>query len=295
MKKRYATVKRWADYFLEEGTHVVPGTIRNRIENTEDVPFKLAKDTHSHICRVYAEDTVRDLLADLLNDHPQAGHDGFFMKDGVKFGTCRAWANFFHLKDITVSARLKKIGALFIKGRMQGGQVYDFYAESDVRKACADIFKDLPQADKDGFFAKDGVRYGTARAWAKLFGTLSETTILKYLSKIGVNAVKGRSSMGNSCDYYAETDVRKACADLLNFPVADKNGFIFEDKVRFGTCQAWVNFLGTGSKMMVYKRLKKIKATPIQAKPAMGPICNFYSEPDVRKACSDLIDKIDKK
>ncbi len=77
---------------------------------------------------------------------------------------------------------------------------------------CVDLLKKIPQADKSGFFEAYGEQWGTIGALIR---------ILK-LSTDGVRArigsfrrQDGKDQRGYPATFYALSDVKKACADLL--------------------------------------------------------------------------------
>jgi hypothetical protein len=59
----------------------------------------------------------------------------------------------------------------------------------------------------------DFVRYGAARAWSKELGVPFKA-LRERLT--GLPQVMGRTSAGGRDFFYAEPDVRQACADLLD-------------------------------------------------------------------------------
>ena len=59
----------------------------------------------------------------------------------------------------------------------------------------------------------DFVRYGTLRAWSQKLG-IRFKVLRERLT--GLPPVLGRTNAGGRDFYYAEPDVRKACADLLD-------------------------------------------------------------------------------
>ena len=125
-----------------------------------------------------------------------------------------SWKKVLHISSSTIDKRLQKIKKQGIKARNKVGCATNFYSESDVREACADLLEDLPQADKSGFFEKDGVKYGTIKVWVYIL-EIVYPTIKRYLKKSKVQSIKGKSSVGSIRDFYSEPAVREACADLL--------------------------------------------------------------------------------
>ena len=172
------------------------------------------------------------------------------------------------------------------------GRICDFYSESDIRSVCVDLLQDLPRADKSGFFKKDGIKYGTSYAWSKVLA-ISQPTIISRLKQLQTEGVKGKDLGGRIFDFFSESDVLSACADLLqDLPRADEASFLEKDGIKYGIIEAWLKVLPV-SKGRITARLKNSQAKSIKGKTQQGIIRNFYSEINVRIACSDIIDPYD--
>jgi hypothetical protein len=90
---------------------------------------------------------------------------------------------------------------------------------------------------------------------------------------------------------------------LLNFvgislhPIADKDGFVLVDGVRYMNIDKWFSFFKEKEGVVIAKstisnRLKKFGKTGITARTNSGLLLNygFYSEDDVREVCSDFFE-----
>ncbi len=238
----------------------------------------------------YSEADVREACANLLEGLPQADEDGFFIKKGVRFGCVSALARLLGIAGTTIQKYVERIGCKPVEGILSSGHKFNFYSEADVREACAELLKDLPQADEDGFFIKNSINYGNCSAWARSLN-LQLATLINRVEKMGANSINGRLQDGQVVAFYTEADVRKACGELLkDLPQADQDGFFMEDNIRYGTHRAWAKFFNL-VKITVNLRLKKIGAVAKRGRSSNGRPSNFYSEPEVRKACADLISK----
>jgi hypothetical protein len=153
----------------------------------------------------------------------QAGKDGFFEADGERWGSVSAIAKDLGLETYLVVHRLKTCRNRKGKQKDQKGRVFNFYALSDVRKACVDLLDPkLYQAGKDGFFEADGERWGTHLALSTALNLNRKTIKRVTLKHLEIRKLRGKSRLGaltdrdgNPFTFYALSEVRAACADLL--------------------------------------------------------------------------------
>ena len=297
--KRYATPFNWAKYFKEhEGVQIGDATIRSRLREAG----KIGTTGRSKVGKLlrnafYSELDVREVCANLLEDMSQVDENGFFEKGGEKYATVHIWAKYFEryegvqIYNGTILKRLQKAGIVGITARNKVKHVLKnaFYSESDVRSACADFLADLPQADKSGFFEKDGIRYGVANAFSREFG-LGDSTIKRKLEQFSIESIKGKDNSGHVADFYSEDDVRNVCAELLNpnLPQVDESGFFEKDGARYGTMKAWPRVFQV-SHSVIQKGIQKSKTPFTKGKGVDGRIRDFYSEHNVRLACADAL------
>lgn len=147
-----------------------------------------------------------------------------------KYGTPEAWAQELGIASKSIKIRLQRPTA--ITGRNAKGHIiYDnFYSESNVRTACADLLRDVPKADSSGFFylppsgGDESEKYGSVKTWAREFN-LNEKTLLRRLQ--GNDAVTGKDSRGHVLEngFYAEQTIRQCCKDVMqDVPRIDKEG-----------------------------------------------------------------------
>ncbi len=291
---RYATVTSWAKYFEEkEGVRIGKTTILRKLKNAE----KIGITARNKLGRVftegfYSESDVRSACADLLQDLPQADENNFIEKDGIKYGTIKAWSRVLPISGPTVASRLKDSHVKSIKGKDKKGHVFNFYSESDIRFACYDLLQGLSQADENGFFEKDGIKYGSIRAWSKVL-SVSAPTITSRLKQSQVRGVEGKNFQGHKYTFYPEVDVRSACADLLEteLPQADEDRFFVKDGIKYGMIHSWSKVLPI-SQMTITRRLKHSRIKSIKGKDKLGRIRDFYSESDIRTTCADSLQEM---
>ena len=287
---KFGTPTAWARYFEDkEGIQIDYKTINRRLKKAKIIGIT-GRDKANRIFNFHSETDVRATCADLLQNLPQTDESGFFEKDGKRYGTINAWSKEFVVVRHNIQRSLNKANTHSIVGKNNSGRKADFYSEEDIRSVCADVLKDYPQADKTGFFEKGGQKYGTAESWAKNL-PISKGAIHMYLKQSSYLSISGKASNGRKADFYSEEDARSVCADFLkDRPRADKTGFFKRDRVKYGTINAWSRIFPI-SEATIRKYLKKAQAQSIEGRDRGGRVYDFYSEPDVREACADLLKK----
>ncbi len=219
---------------------------------------------------------------------PRADASGFFVENGIRFGSCFAWSKFFNLKNSTVFYRLEKSKAQKRRGKSSDGQTIFFYAEDVFRKIFSDLIdtKHQIKSDPDGFLTENDVRFGMCHSWAKSLD-LAESQVKKRLENVPF--IKRRSHNGRPSKFYSENDVRKRCDDLLKqLPQADEYGFFVKENVRYGTYCAWARLFQI-TPAPILKRLKRHNVKGIEGRSINGKTYFFYPEPEILKVCSDII------
>jgi len=258
--------------------------------NAESVKGKLKG---GQIVDFYSESTIHSACGKLLApDLTQSDEQGFIEKGGERWANALVWSNQLLISIPTIKNNLKLSKTPFIKGRDRGGRVTNYYSETTVRSACAQLLDEsFPQADKSGFFEKEGEHWGSVRAWFILL-SISEGSIKRSLKKAGCSLIRGRWHGGSITDFFSESDVRSACAELLKaeLPQADQSGFFERDMERWGTVRAWVRVLLI-SDGPIKRNLEKSNASSIRGRNLTGRILDYYSESTVRSACADLLEK----
>jgi len=285
--QKYGTVKSWSRALV-----VSEPTISDRVKTHKPNSVK-GKDGNGTVRDFFSETSIREICADLLQDIPQADENGFFMKDGQKYGTIIAYARALGISDLAITVRLKNSPQHSIKGKNRAGHIFDFYSETDIRKLCADLLQDIPQADENGFFIKDGLRYGTIAAWTRDLG-ISAPTITERLKNFPQECIKGKDYSGHICNFYPESVIRNLCAHLLHHLFqADDEGFFTKNSKKYGTINAWARILEISTNA-IGSRMKNAPKESVKGKDKKGRIQNFYPESVIREICADLIQPIHK-
>ncbi|MBL4694404.1 DEAD/DEAH box helicase family protein [Candidatus Gracilibacteria bacterium] len=216
-----------------------------------------AKSTNGHILEkgFHSESVARSACADLLVEMPKAGKDGFFDHDRKRYGSRDAWAIVLGLAVATVIRRLRAANISGINGKTRSGRVSElgFYLEQDVRKVCADLLVDMPNAEKDGFFVKDGERHGSISAWARLFRIFNQRAAVKSgllkAGKKGVSAIDANRHLRVD-GFYSESDVSDICKAIVamnesktDLPTLNEDGVFLKDGVRHAPPTFWARSL----------------------------------------------------
>jgi hypothetical protein len=279
---RYGTVASWQN---ELGISIK--AILNRI-NEHKIQSIRGRAQNGNIHDFYSESEIRRICAELLHPLPCADNTGFFTKYGERYGTVVSWKNELGVSQRTISSRFINNKIQSIRGKMQGGQAYNFYSESEIRRVCAEFLQPLPQANKEGFFVKDGERYRTMETWPNELG-VSQTTISFRIKTHKIQSIRGKALGGQICDFYSESSIRQICPKLLQSLLqADKNGFFEKVSKKYGTIRVLSKALGI-SDTAIMLRIATSKIEVIKGKDKGGRVQNYYPVSIVREICADLL------
>jgi len=289
--ERYGTVNIWS---RELG--LANATIQSLLES---VPAIMGKDANNKIRSFYEEGKVREAVRKVLM-LPKADETGFIKLDGCRYGTVASWSREWEIGEATVAARFTQLP--HIEGRGIGGQVLPFYAENAVKTTFEALVRDLPHAEKDGFFEREQVRYGTIIAWCRQFD-LSETETRRNLKGIpGIEAKIGEGRT-RTATFYPEALIRERCgmddipfADdglcmALDFPlVADENGFFEHNEEQYGSIVAWEKEFGM-SRHVIEKNLSGTRYA-LGRTSMGGKQCKFYTRSAVEESCGNHLEAL---
>lgn len=288
--EKYGATPAWSKVL-----HIPAGTIRKKLARAGKQGIE-AKRKNSKIFRFYSESDVRAACADLLKPLPQASEEGFFEFGGEKYGTVNAWYKVMPLAEGTIALRLrgKKPG---MKGRDLNSQIQIFYSETEVNDACADLLESIPKADESGFVIIESEKYGTSGGWENVL-EISGETIRRCLEREGKIGIDAKSSDGKIHRFFSESDILSSCADYIreNLPQADEKGFFTKNGILHGSKRAWSRALSVSANSLS-RRVKSAELEAVTAKDCHGVLRRnaYYSEPDVREACADILEKKKKK
>jgi AraC-like DNA-binding protein len=290
--EKYGTITAWSREFGISDT-----TLKKYFEGSESREDGIrGRDRSNRIRIYYAESVVRRRCEGILKELPQADNKGFFILDGIRYGTKHAWASILAITPRTIGMRLQEMKGM--TGRAIGGQEIPngFYPEDVIRERCSDLLGNAPRADSTGFFKYivEGVqeRFGTVAAWAREYeGILSEPALAIKLKKTG-KGITGitENNVAIQKGFFPEQVVRDICEPFRNIPKANAEGIIVfpESTEHFGTRCAWARLLGISERLLT-RRLKS--HTGITGRDATGPLHEhgYFAESLVRKVCADLL------
>lgn len=283
--KKWGTAKAWSREFSISSSCIIRRIKKFKIKSIK------GKDVIRRIVDFYSEEDVRSVCSEQIGSNLiQADKTNFFEKDGKKYGTVGAWSKILTISNTTIQNNLDKFQIKPIEGRDSTSRVRTFYSEEDIKLVCVKRLS-LNQADDSGFFEKDGKKYGTVHAWSKVI-CISTTTIRSYVKKFQIKPIKGKDVICRIADFYSEEDIMSICSKHIELELtqADETNFFEKNGKKYGTMEAWGRILPI-SRCSVWRHVKKSKIKSVQGKDSTGRIRAFYSESDVRSACSDLLEK----
>jgi len=296
--KRYGTIERWGQVLP-----VSRSLVKTKLEEAgvEGITGRLGSGAVLKNS-FYAEDDVVRVCADYMPEsaYYRADAKGFFNKDGEIYGTLSSWSRKFEEEGTSVDPsnikkHLAKIGAVGISGRNANNTMEKdgFFREQDVRTACKELLVPMPQADKDGFFEKEGRLYGTPTAWEKLLVGISKQTIERSLKKGGFTGISGKASNGSPFTFFSETDVVTACQEIIlaSVNMADENNVLTVNGIEHRTIYGWSRALDCEYPAKVARRLEAVKHKGIMGRNNDGQIRIFLPKTVVRDCCADLMDE----
>lgn len=218
------------------------------------------------------------------------------MTEKERYATCWTWSQIFRKEGVYVSSpviksRLKEAGIIGKTARERMGHISraGFYAESDVRRLVADLLVDVPRANRDGTFEKDGESYATIPILGDIL-RISPTTVEKRLKERPLEPVRGKGSNGHLCIFYALSEIRTLCADLVeDIPQAGEDGTFEKDGETYGTKEALSRYLLISSPT-IWSRLGQGGLQPIPGRTQKGQRGDFYPLSVAQRVCQDLLD-----
>ncbi len=288
-QERYGTTGAWGRELGIDGS-----VIRKRLKERTGIAGRgwTGKVTENGF---YPESLVRELCQSVI-DAPHA-EDRFITRtlDGGKqerYGTITAWSQEIGLSEATLRRKLRGVPPFIGRLSEQRATQIRMYAESDVRRLCAHLLVELPQADANGFCLIEGERHGTLLAWYKELKIDRSVLKRKLANEQGVTAKNCNGSVEEN-GFFAESALRRNCTLLLqNLPIADDNGFFVAlhngQMERHGTINAWARALNLTNDLLQPRLRKHVGIT---ARTSRGNVREkgFYPESVVREACKDVI------
>ncbi|MDA9129081.1 DEAD/DEAH box helicase family protein [Candidatus Gracilibacteria bacterium] len=201
----YMNISDWARFY-----GVGPRYISTRIDESN---YRLAHTNQGIERRFYPKSIIECVFSEIITDLPKANKQGFFEKEGVVYRTQSGWMHQFGFEHAIRSLNFDESQG--IRGLFKVTQEITFYTEEVARVFCREFFekKELPKANKDGFFIEDGVKYGTKSAWENAYngrGKLGRANL-----NIGMS-VDGRDVRGTERSFFSEEYIREMRPDLFD-------------------------------------------------------------------------------
>lgn len=277
--ERYSTYIGW-----ERALDICGTVIADNLDKANGVPGRV-KGGQIHL--FFPESLVREKCANLLGGQnlPMANEEGFIEHSSLgNLGTITAISRLTGICSPTLFERTKNEKS--IKARDHGNNIRDFFPVSRIYEICSDLLSSPFTGDENGFFVKDGVRYGSTGAWCKHFG-LVRMTMIRRLN--GCSGIQARTFSGPLAQFYPEFLVLEHCKDLLiECPSADQEGYIVLGSERYGTLHKWRELFGMHEKT-IRARLNGAKGITGKTKIGKIQLNGFYPESLIREKCADVI------
>lgn len=217
-----------------------------------------------------------------------AGKDGTFELDGEVWGTQGALAKLLGLSISTVARHINVANVRSRTGKSRGRR-FTFYALSDLKKACGELLQELPRAGKNGTFNADNEVWIHRLALSRLLG-LGNSTIALRIQTGKVRTRRGLTLNGVPNDFHSLSDVKKACADLLEGgPRVGMSGTFEADGEVWGTDRAVARMLEI-SPATLRKKADQVRRR--EGKNRSGRLSEMYSLTDAKRAFAHLLDEL---
>lgn len=217
-------------------------------------------------------------LLERVENLPQAGKDGTFRHGGDVWGTVSALSAILKIADPAIASRISSHQIKEMSGKDRNGRIGKFYPISKVRAAFGKMLE-LPRTEGAGMLVIDGETWGMAHTLANYLG-LSAPTIERHKATYRKREVFATNGIAV---FYALSDVRKACADLLRIPKAGRNGTFKLRGETWGTAPTIGKILRLSEWLV--RRHTPARLT-IKAKDVQGKLCPFYPLSKVKRFCA---------
>ncbi|HLC66244.1 MAG TPA: hypothetical protein VJK52_01245 [Candidatus Nanoarchaeia archaeon] len=154
-----------------------------------------------------------------------------------------------------------------------------------LEAACADLLEELPTAGEDGLLRIKNKKYITLTRWAQENG-FTYAAVQRRVAATQLSPVRGKTTLSRTREYFRETEIRRACDDLITTDQANKRGFLIRNGMKYGMAESWADDLGI-SKTVISAKVKGIRS--IEGRDRSGRPTEFYSEQDVRNLFDDYL------
>lgn len=252
-------------------------------EYLTDKPCLLGKDASGRSRKFYEESIVRQ-VCERFTSAPHADADGFYIERNgeeiCRYASVRTWARVLNISLKGLAGRLQNVEGKTVinaSGRLVKN---GFYSEPIIRSAYANLVSSIPSADKNGIVLVNGEQYATLKNLSQILN-ISFPALKKRLQSD--QEVLGKDSGGRMGAFYSKKRAGEVCADLLNCPKGNADGFLFLEKngevKRYAGIETWAKYMSV-SKSTLVRRLQAISF--MWARDKSGRRAKFYLEDDVR-------------
>lgn len=260
------------------GLHI--NTIERRLDTCRSM---IVMNSYGRSIKYYALTDVQRSLADLLS-LPRVDADGRAVVDGRELMTLPRAAKLVGLTAATVRKRMPS--SSISRGRDSGGHSCDLVSLSEVQSIFANMLE-KPKADrKTGGFIKDGEVWKTAEAHGRDIN-ISGQVIARRLSECPT--IEGRDPIGKPAIFYAQSDVHRVFAELLDKPVADATGSIEAHGHIWKTESGCTKELGITP--FIFRQWMRGGETLV-GRDRQGQVRVFYPISILRSVCADLLEDL---
>ncbi len=237
----------------------------------------------------YLETELRQSFHDLLESRAWVSQTGIFTINEERWGTILAISEMLGYSHSFVLQKISSHAVPVREFRAAGGRVRKFYKVDPILALFPNRDQDLPRAGENGSFEKDGEVWVCLTVAVEMLN-LTESAIIKRCLRQPVRVLQGRSSRNRLVDYYALSDLRRVCADLIEtLPQLDATGIVTIGDTKWGTLSA-LESVTQVSYMTLRTRVIEKGCRSLPAKDPCGRRVLIYEVNEVKAACADFIE-----
>ncbi len=242
-------------------------TINRRLNK---IPSVNIKGKNMRIVKAYNINEVIKACSELITT-PQ-------IINSEQYATISQLVKILNLAYDSIGSRIENLKPIQVKDKF--GHIVNVYQIEEVKKVCADLFRELPIVDKNGIAIINGAQYAHVHALTKLF-KLGTSTVRNRLKKL--TPVKIKTKNGQRTNAYNIKEAKKACADLLSLTSSlDEDGIVVIRGEKYTSVAVLVNIIGFSFRA-IERRIVDLQ--PLQVKGRQGHIVKVYKIAEVKKAC----------
>ncbi len=246
------------------------GAIQRRIKDNQIQSQKIK--VKGKLFKGYKIEEVKSACSDLLKKMPIANSEGMAKINGQKHTSIEGLAKLLKISTPPIISRIKKnkLRPVKIKNRTYG--VCNAYNIAKVKKICAELIKNFPKTDTNGFVTIGNQKFATVTTLAKTIG-VNPDIVRKRIGHLKPITVKISNGIGKAYNLNA---VKKACFDQLQFyPMADSNGIALINGQQFAAINRIYDLHKLSQAINYHKVATKLM--PVTIKIKNGHIVNGFN------------------